>query len=162
MSNIIELSAFKGSRSPKRVFPSENVESFEPRVTGRRRGGQNMHTFVFRSYNLIVQSDEADLMRDVCFDIHKAQVKLKAIRRQIAADREHAAAREKLLTSAESRLSTAIDAAKSLTPAPAAEVKPPRINGGAMTRRESRRPCGGASGSLLCPGIFPLRRSSQC
>jgi hypothetical protein len=67
---------------------------------------------VFRSYALIVESDEADLMRDVCFDMHKAQVKLKAIRRQIAADREHAAAREKLLTSAENRLSAAIVAAR--------------------------------------------------
>ena len=75
-------------------------------------------------------------MRDVCFDMHKAQVKLTAIRRQIVADREQAAAREKLLTSAESRLSAAIAAAKSLTPAPAAEVKPTRVNGGAMTRRE--------------------------
>jgi hypothetical protein len=68
---------------------------------------------VFRSYTLIVQSDEADLMRDVCFDIDKAQTKLKAIRRQIAADREHAAARKKLLTSAENRLSAAIAAARS-------------------------------------------------
>jgi hypothetical protein len=46
---------------------------------------------VFRSYALIVESAEADLMRDVCFDMHKAQVKLTAIRRQIAADREQAA-----------------------------------------------------------------------
>jgi hypothetical protein len=45
---------------------------------------------VFRSYTLIVQSDEADLMRDVCFDIDKAQTKLKAIRRQLQRDREHA------------------------------------------------------------------------
>ena len=107
MSNIIELSAFKGVRSPRRVLASENVEPFEPRVTGRRQARR----MVFRSYNLIVQSDQADLMRNVCFDMHKAQVKLTAIRRQIAADREHAAAREKLLTLAESRLSAAIAAA---------------------------------------------------
>ena len=55
-------------------------------------------------------------MRDVCFDMHKAQVKLTAIGRQIAADREHAAAREKLLTSAEHRLSAAIAAARPLEP----------------------------------------------
>ena len=55
-------------------------------------------------------------MRDVCFDMHKAQVKLTAIRRQIAADREHAAAREKLLTSAEHRLSATIAAARPLEP----------------------------------------------
>jgi hypothetical protein len=68
------------------------------------------------SDTLIVESDEADLMRDVRFDMRKAQVKLKAIRRQIAADREHAAAREKLLTSAENRLSAVIAAARSLEP----------------------------------------------
>jgi hypothetical protein len=71
---------------------------------------------VFRSYTLIVQSDEADLMRDVCFDIDKAQTKLKAIRRQLQRDREHAAMREELLPSAENRLSAAIVAAQSLEP----------------------------------------------
>ena len=108
MSNIIELSAFNGARSPKRVLASENSAPFEPRVKIRRRARR----MVFRSYTLIVQSDEADLMRDVCFDIHKAQTKLKAIRRQLQCDREHAAAREKLLTSAEDKLSAAIVAAK--------------------------------------------------
>jgi hypothetical protein len=74
MSNIIDLSAFKGVRSPKRVLHSENDELIEPRVKVRRRSGRSMHTFVFRSYTLIVESAEADLMRDVCFDMHKAQV----------------------------------------------------------------------------------------
>ena len=55
MSNVIKLSAFKGVRTPK-ARPSENVAPFEPRVMGRRRAGQNMHTFVFRSYTLIVQN----------------------------------------------------------------------------------------------------------
>ena len=45
MSNVIKLSAFKGVRTPK-ARPSENVAPFEPRVMGRRRAGQNMHTFV--------------------------------------------------------------------------------------------------------------------
>ena len=121
MSNIIDLSAFKGVRSPKRVLHSENDELIEPRVKVRRRSGRSMHTFVFRSYTLIVESAEADLMRDVCFDMHKAQVKLTAIRRQIAADREQAAVGEKLLTSAESRLSAAIVAARPLT---AGKVEP--------------------------------------
>jgi hypothetical protein len=74
MSNIIDQSAFKGVRSPKRVLHSENDEIIEPRVKVRRRSGRSMHTFVFRSYTLIVESAEADLMRDVCFDMHKAQV----------------------------------------------------------------------------------------
>jgi cell division FtsZ-interacting protein ZapD len=112
MSNIIELSALRAARVQKCVLPSENVAPFEPRVTGRRRAA--MHTFVFRSYNLIVQSDESDLMRDVCLDIDKAQTKLKAVRRQLQRDRELAEARIELLTSAVSRLSAAIVAARSL------------------------------------------------
>jgi len=137
MSNIIELSAFKGARSPKRVLPSENVALIEPRVTGRRRSGRSMHTFVFRSYNLIVQSDESDLMRDVCIDVDKAQTKLKAIQQQLERDREHAAARAELLTSAENKLSAAIVAARSLTPTPAPppEVKQRRTNSEAMARK---------------------------
>src|SRR5690349_12955924 len=101
MNNIIELSAFKGARSPKRVLPSENDGLIGPARFGRpyRRSGRNMHTFVFRSYNQIVKSDAADLVRDVCFDIEKAQSKLKAIRRQMEQDRKHAAARAELLTS---------------------------------------------------------------
>jgi hypothetical protein len=110
MNNVIELSAFQGARSPNRVLAPENVAPFEPRVKGRRAARR----MVFRSYTLIVQSDEADLMRDVCFDMHKARVKLNAIRRQLQLDREHAAAREKLLTSAENRLSAVIAAARSL------------------------------------------------
>jgi hypothetical protein len=44
--------------------------------TERPSSTSSVHTFVFRSYNLILQSDEPDLMRDVCFDIDKAQTKL--------------------------------------------------------------------------------------
>jgi hypothetical protein len=121
MSNIIDLSAFKGVRSPKRVLHSENDELIEPRVKVRRRSGRSMHTFVFRSYTLIVESAEADLMRDVCFDMHKAQVNSRLSGGKIAADREQAAVGEKLLTSAESRLSAAIVAARPLT---AGKVEP--------------------------------------
>jgi hypothetical protein len=145
MSNIIELSAFNGARSPKRVLASENVEPYEPREinsdeefnSGHRRTGRRM---VFRSYALIVQSDEADLMRDVCFDLGKAQTKLEATRRQLQRDREHAAAREKLLTSAENRLSAAIDAVRSLTdtPAPRPEVKQPRTKNGTPEERAKK------------------------
>jgi cell division FtsZ-interacting protein ZapD len=105
MSNVIDLSA----RREARVLPSEDARPWTA-----RRGRKRMHRFVFRSYNLIVQSAEADLMRDVCLDIHKAQTKLTAIRRQLQRDRELADARIGLLTSAESRLSAAIVAARSL------------------------------------------------
>jgi len=71
---------------------------------------------VFRSYTLIVQFGRGGPDARCCFDTHKAQIKLKAIRQQIAVDREHAAAREKLLTSAENRLSAAIVAARPRAP----------------------------------------------
>ncbi len=114
MSNIIELSALRAARIPNRVLPSENAAPFEPRAPGRRRTGPPIHTLVFRSYASIVESAEADLMRDVCIDVDKARTKLKAIRRQLQRDRELAEARIELLTSAESRLSAAIIAARSL------------------------------------------------
>jgi hypothetical protein len=87
--------------------------------TGRRRSLQrvrgenepNMHTFVFRSYRLIVEAEEADLIRDVCFDVDKAQTKLKAVRRRLKGVREQAAAQIKMLTAAETKLAAAIVAA---------------------------------------------------
>ena len=89
---------------PARLFPKrrsrENV-----------RNGSNMHTFLFRSYDLIVQSDEADLIRDVCFDIDKAQTRLKAIRRRLKGVQEQAAAQLQLLTAADTKLTAAIVAA---------------------------------------------------
>lgn len=126
-------------------FPPENVAQFEMVPTrtitrlkpSRRRSGRSLHTFVFRSYEAIVASDEADLMRDVSFDTRKAQVKLKQIREQLEIDREHAAAREKLLSSAESRLSAAIDAAQSVAvPLPGAK-QPRRTNTEAMARNRA-------------------------
>jgi len=75
------------------------------------RNGPNMHTFLFRSYDLIVQSDEADLVRDVCFDIDKAQTKLKAVRRRLQGVQERAAAQVQLLTAADTKLTAAIVAA---------------------------------------------------
>jgi hypothetical protein len=70
-----------------------------------------MHTFLFRSYDPIVESDEADLVRDVCFDIDKAQTKLKAIRRRLKGVQEQAAAKVQLLTAADTKLTAAIVAA---------------------------------------------------
>jgi hypothetical protein len=70
-----------------------------------------MRTFLFRSYNLIVKSDEADLVRDVSCDIGKAETKLKAVRQQLKRTKELAAARVHLLTTAETKLTAAIVAA---------------------------------------------------
>jgi hypothetical protein len=62
-------------------------------------------------YDLIVQSDEADLVRDVCFDIDKAQTKLKAVRRRLQGVQEQAAAKVQLLTAADTKLTATIVAA---------------------------------------------------
>jgi hypothetical protein len=70
-----------------------------------------MHTFCFRSYDLIVESADADLVRDVSFDVDKAETKLKAIREQLKRTQEMAAARVHLLTTAETKLTAAIVAA---------------------------------------------------
>jgi hypothetical protein len=86
-----------------------------PKASQRRRSyGQprkNMQTFVFRSYDLIVESDEADLVRDVCFSIDRAQTKLKRIQQRLKDVQEQAAANVQLLTTAETKLTAAIVAA---------------------------------------------------
>ena len=90
-----------------------------PNATHRRRGvrrdrvgsGPNAHTLLFRSRALILQSDEADLVRDVSFDIDKAQTKLKAIRRRLQGLQEYTAAELHLLTAADTKLTAAIVAA---------------------------------------------------
>lgn len=104
MSNII---TFQGRTSP---LPPENVAQLEMPPAGRRSSAASMHTYVFRSYDLILTSPEADLVRDVGCDVHKAATKLNVIRQQIRRDREHAAAREDLLTRAEVRLAAALAA----------------------------------------------------
>lgn len=70
-----------------------------------------MHTFVFRSYDLIVESDEAELLRDVRLDTHKAEVKLVKVKERLQGERERSAALIELLTTVETKLSAAIVAA---------------------------------------------------
>jgi hypothetical protein len=77
----------------------------------RVRNGPNMQRLLFRGYDLIVESEEADLVRDVCLDVDRAQTKLKAIQRSLQGVREQAAARVQLLTAAETKLTAAIVAA---------------------------------------------------
>jgi hypothetical protein len=77
----------------------------------RAQDGKNMHTLLFRSGNSILEADEADLIRDVCFDIDKAQTKLKAIRRRLQGLQEYTAARVQLLSAEDTKLTAAIVAA---------------------------------------------------
>jgi hypothetical protein len=55
-----------------------------------------MHNLVFRSYDLIVTSSGAELIRDARLDVDKARSKIKSIQQQSQRDRKHAAARDDL------------------------------------------------------------------
>jgi hypothetical protein len=75
------------------------------------RRGPNMHTFLFRSYELIVESDEADLIKDVSLNIDRARTKLRLIQERLKGVQEQAAAQIEMLTAADTKLSAAIVAA---------------------------------------------------
>ena len=70
-----------------------------------------MQTFCFRSYGLIAQSDDADLIRDVSIDVDKARTKLRLVQQRLKGVKEQAAARIDLLTTAETKLKAVIVAA---------------------------------------------------
>jgi DNA repair exonuclease SbcCD ATPase subunit len=73
--------------------------------------GKNMHTFLFRSREAILEADEAELIRDVCFDIEKAQRKLEKLRARIESLQEYSVNELQLLTTIETKLGAAIVAA---------------------------------------------------
>jgi hypothetical protein len=101
--NIVK---FRGKPAKPRSSSGEADETLFDRTYVSR--GRSMHTFVFRSYDLIVESDEAELLRDVCLDTHKAEVKLRKLKERLQRVREQSAAQIELLTAAETKLSTAI------------------------------------------------------
>jgi hypothetical protein len=88
MSNVITFP------EPVRPYPKR-------RSRENGRNGSSMHTFLFRSYDLIVQSDEADLVLDVCLNIDRAQTKLRRIQRRLKDVQVRAAAQVQLLTAAD-------------------------------------------------------------
>ena len=102
---------------------SDNIVTFPGSSPNRRKttsrterqkrvpGGPNMQTFLFRSRELILESDEADLVRDVSLNVDKAQTKLMAIRRRLQGVREWSAEQVQLLTAADTKLTAAIIAA---------------------------------------------------
>jgi hypothetical protein len=77
--------------------------------------GRNMHTYLFRSLDVILESDDADLVQDVCLDFDKAEKKLKAIRRRLQSVQEQAADQVQRLATADTKLTAAIVAALLLT-----------------------------------------------
>jgi hypothetical protein len=132
-AEVIQLDAFRGkpgksalrarhrTSNPEtgKLFPVQVVVSDEPetetprerRIRERQEREPSMHTFLFRSYGLIVQADDADLVRDVCCNIDRAQTKLKAIRRRLKGVQEQSAAQLQTLTTADTKLTAAIVAA---------------------------------------------------
>jgi hypothetical protein len=97
-------------------FENENVIDF-PNASRRSRDpfssrrGPNMQRLVFRSYNAIVESDDADLVRDVRCDLDRAQSKLRRLKQRLKNVQEQAAVQVELLTTAETKLTAAIVAA---------------------------------------------------
>jgi hypothetical protein len=81
------------------------------RAARRATSAPNMHTLLFRSYDLIVESDDADLARDVAFDVDKAATKQRKVRERLQGVREQAAPQIEMLTKAETKLAAAIVAA---------------------------------------------------
>jgi hypothetical protein len=114
-SNVITFPVPAGLLPKRRAIPvtsePEEEESKNWRSRERVRNGSNMHTFLFRSRDSILKSDEADLVRDVCLDLDKAQTKLKAIRRRLQGVQDQAAAQVQLLSAADTKLTAAIVAA---------------------------------------------------
>jgi hypothetical protein len=80
-----------------------------------QRGPKNRHKLVFRSYEHIVEADDAELLSDVRFDIDRAQSKLRRIKQRLKNVQEQAAVQVQLLTTAETKLTAAIAAALLLT-----------------------------------------------
>jgi hypothetical protein len=100
MNNIV--------RFPCRI-PTQEA-SPDRRVT-HRHGQKNMHTYLFRSRKAVLEADEAELIRDVCSDIDKAQKKLEKLRARIESFQELADAELQALNTAETKLTAAIVAA---------------------------------------------------
>jgi hypothetical protein len=80
------------------------------------RGGQeprkNMHSLVFRNRAVILEIDEATLLRDVCFDFGKAERKLTKLRRHLKSFKERTTREIEILTAVEAKLGAAVDAAR--------------------------------------------------
>jgi tRNA(Phe) wybutosine-synthesizing methylase Tyw3 len=103
MSNIVTFPGKQTSGRPRSISSSGRPY--------RVRGEKNMHTLLFRSRETILESDEADLVQDVCFDIDRAQRKLKRIQARMESLQEYAVTELQLLTAADTKLSAAIVAA---------------------------------------------------
>jgi hypothetical protein len=99
---------FPNASRRRRPYRSRNCD---PGSASDSQRGPNMQTLLFRSSRLIVESDDADLVRDVGLALDRAQTKLGRVKRRLKDVKEQAAAQVLLLTTAETKLTAAIVAA---------------------------------------------------
>jgi hypothetical protein len=69
---------------------------------------KNMHTYLFRSREALLEADEAELVRDVLMDLDKASKKLNGIRERLKGVQENYATEMQSLKAAERKLAGAI------------------------------------------------------
>jgi hypothetical protein len=69
---------------------------------------KNMHTYLFRSREALLEADETELVRDVSMDLDKASKKLNGIRKRLKGMRENYATEVQSLEVAERKLAAAI------------------------------------------------------
>ncbi len=74
--NILEFCGRSAKPRTHTFIDQVDDEDGAPRRQNRSHG-PNMHTLLFRSLKLILESDETDLVRDARFDMDKAEKKLK-------------------------------------------------------------------------------------
>jgi hypothetical protein len=101
MNNIVAFPNGVPRRKPARA-------EYRSRTATRQK---NMHTYLFRSREALLEADEGELIRDVCCDPDKAQKKLEKLRARIESLQEYAVSELQLLTGLETKLSAAIVAA---------------------------------------------------
>jgi hypothetical protein len=87
MDNVVDFL----SRTRQSDRASNGTYEDEPRPKTRARNDGTMHTLLFRSRELILESDEADLVRDVRVNISRAQTKLRLMRERLQVVEEWAA-----------------------------------------------------------------------
>ncbi len=98
---------------------SDNIVAFPNGVPRRRKphraaisrtghGQKNMHTYLFRSREALLEADEADLVQDVSMDLDKASKKLNGIRERLKGVQENYATEVQSLKAAERKLAGAI------------------------------------------------------
>ena len=70
--NILEFCGRSAKPRTHTFIDQVDDEDGAPRRQNRSHG-PNMHTLLFRSLKLILESDETDLVRDARFDMDKAE-----------------------------------------------------------------------------------------